>query len=369
MNLALKYRPKTFNDVVGQQAVSVILQAMIAKGALDQVLLFTGPSGVGKTSMARIIAAQLNSEGATEVHEGTHPAVLEIDAASNGSVAALRQLKRDLNFTSVGHRVIILDEAHAISDEGKAVLLNLLEFPPENVTFILITTEAHRIPQAVQHRCDTYLFKRASVPDLVTRLTAVVEKEGISIDSDLLNLIAQRSEGSFRESLMLLNQVWIGEIKTVEQYNSLHGELDYGPSLLFAALKGPIEAVKTLKSALLFAPAEDLCDRIVETLSDLMVVKSSTALEYSGLALEQRMDLANRLDVGRILKAIRIMWDLQTKLGAGDPVRGLEMAYSLLSEAIAVSAGADLSVQSMNAHIASQAAPKMTFEQMQKRTS
>jgi DNA polymerase III subunit gamma/tau len=362
MNLALKYRPKTFDDVVGQQAVSVVLQAMIAKNALDQVLLFTGPSGVGKTSMARIIAAQLNSEGATAVHEGTHPSVLEIDAASSGSVAAIRQLKKDLNFISIGHKVIILDEAHAISDEGKAVLLNLLEFPPENVTFILITTEAHEIPQTVRHRCDTYLFKKASVPDLVARLTDVAQKEGISIDSELINLIAQRAEGSFRESLMLLKQVWVGEITSIEQYNRLHGEFDYGPSLLFAALKGPVEAAKVLQTALLFAPAEDISDRILETLRDLMILKSNTALEHAGQALETRVELANRLDVGRILKAQRIMWDLQTKLANGDRVRGLETAFSLIAEAIGVFVAEDVAVKAVSA------AP-MSFSQMQKRTS
>lgn len=362
MNLALRYRPRTFSDVVGQQAVSVILQAMIAKGVLDQVLLFTGPSGVGKTSMARIIAAQLNSEGATEVHQGTHPSVLEIDAASSGSVAALRQLKKDLNFATVGHRVVIIDEAHAISDEGKAVLLNLLEFPPENVTIILITTEAHEIPLTVEHRCDTYRFKKASVPDLVARLTAVAEKEGISVDAELLNLIAQRSEGSFRESLMLLKQVWVGEITSIEQYNSLHGELDYGPSLLFSALKGPVLAMKDLQTALLYVPAEDICDRIVETLRDLFLVKANSPLEYAGDALEQRMDLANRLDSGKILKAIRIMWDLQTKLGNGDRVRGLEMAFSLVSEAIGTFVAEDVAVKAVSA------AP-MSFSQLQKRTS
>lgn len=363
MNLALKYRPKTFDEVVGQKAVSVVLQAMIAKGELDQVLLFTGPSGVGKTSMARIIAAQLNSEGAQDVHEGTHPAVLEIDAASSGSVAALRQLKQDLNYSSVGHRVVILDEAHAISKEGKAVLLNLLEFPPENVTLILLTTEAHEIPKAVHDRCDAYPFKKASVPDLVHNLDKVAQKEQISIDSDLLNLLAQRADGSFREALMLLKQVWVGGIASVEQYNELHGEMDYGPSLLLSALKGPLEGVKSLQAALLFAPAEEITDRIVETLRDLMVLKARAPLDHSGKALEQRQELESKLDLGKILKAIRIMWDLQTKLGNNDKVRGLELAFSLVCEAIGVFVTEDIAVKAV-----STAAP-MSFSQMQQRTS
>lgn len=344
MNLALKYRSRTFDDVVGQKAISVVLQAMIAKGMLDQVLLFTGPSGVGKTSMARIIAAQLNSEQASEVHEGTHPAVLEIDAASAGSVAELRQLKKDLQYTVPGHRIIILDEAHAISREGKAVLLNMLENPPANVTFILITTEAHEIPKEVRHRCDTYHFKKASVADLVTRLRYVADKEHIEVDEELIYLIAQRSEGSFRESLMLLKQVWVGNITSIEQYNRLHGEFDYGPALIKSALKGPVEAVKYLELLLFHTTAEDISDRIVETLRDLMILKGKGTLEYAGDALDSRVELANKLDSARILKALRIMWDLQTKLGNADPIRGLTMAFSLLSEAVCVIPVADTPV-------------------------
>jgi DNA polymerase III subunit gamma/tau len=334
MNLALKHRPREFSDVVGQKATSVVLQAMIQKDALSSVLLFTGPSGVGKTSMARIIAAQLNSEAAVAVHEGTHPAVLEIDAASNGSVAALRQLKKDLNYAIAGHRVVILDEAHAISSEGKAVLLNLLEFPPDNVTFILLTTEPHRIPKEVRHRCDTYKFQKASIFDLSMRLQDVAEKEGIVVDSDLLNLIAQRAEGSFRESLMILNQVWVGNVTTVSEYNSLHGEFDFGPGVIKSCLNGPVSALDHLKNLLFYVPAEDIRDRIVETLADLLVLKSGNGLDCAGESLESRVFLASKLDQMRILKAIRIMWDLQTKLGAGDVVRGLEMALSLIGEAV-----------------------------------
>lgn len=336
MNLALKYRPKTFDEVVGQKATCVILQAMIAKGALDQVLLFTGPSGVGKTSMARIIAAQLNSEAAQDVHEGTHPAVLEIDAASSGSVAALRQLKKDLNYATAGHRVVVIDECHAVSDEGKTVLLNLLEFPPKNVTIILLTTEAHEIPKEVRHRCDTYEFKKASVVDLLEKLNSVVEKESISIDSDLLNLLAQRSEGSYREALMLLNQVWVGSITSIEQYSALHGEFDFGPALLNSALTGPISVLKKLETTLFHTTAEDIIDQTASTLKDLMLIKGGFTLDYSGEALNQRKELAAQVGTDKILKVFRIIWDLQTKLSGINQARALEMAFSLIGEAFAV---------------------------------
>lgn len=336
MNLALKYRPKQFSDVVGQRATSVILEAMLNKQVLSQVLLFTGASGVGKTSMARIIAAQLNSEGATDVHAGTHPAVLEIDAASNGNVEAIRQLKRDLAYAIEGHRVVIIDEAHAMSAEAFAALLNLLEFPPSHVTFILITTEVHKIPVTIKHRCDVYMFKKASIQELRQRLDQIVETEAINIDSELLDLLAERSEGSFREALMLLEQAWHGSIVSVTEYTELRGEIDYGPSLIASATGGSSMALDKLENILRHTSTEEILDRTIETLRDLIMLKGGLAITSSGQAFDVRKILALKLGSDQLLKAMRIIWDLQTRLSAGDPVRSLELAYSLIGEALKV---------------------------------
>lgn len=332
MNLALKYRPKQFSEVVGQRATSVLLQAMVQKSKLSQVLLFTGPSGVGKTSMARIIAAQLNSEGATDVHEGIHPAVIEIDGASNGSVEAIRKLKRDVNFAIAGHRVVIIDEVHAISDAAFAALLNLLEFPPKNVTFILITTESHKIPKTIRHRCDSYTFKKASVEDLFARLQWIASEENIVVDNALIELIAHRAEGSFREACMLLEQISIAEIATIGEYNELQGEVDFGPTLILSTLNGSISAISQLESVLRYSNTEEVVDRTVETLRDVMLLKGGISLDYTSKALEIRQALASKLSTEQLLKAIRIVWDLQTKLKNADSVRGLEMAYALLGD-------------------------------------
>jgi DNA polymerase III subunit gamma/tau len=334
MNLALKYRPQVFEDVVGQKAPSAILKAMLGKNVLSNVLLFQGPSGVGKTSMARIVAAELNPEAKEDVHNGIHPAVLEIDAASNGSVEAIRKLKRDLQFSvTFGRRVVIIDEAQAMSEEAFAALLNLLEFPSESITIILLTTEINRIPKTIRHRCDMYTFKRASVEDLLDRLKFVNSEEGYEVSGDLLNLIAQRSEGSYRESLMLLEQVAVAGIKTVGEYNELQGEADYGPSLLHSALDGPVSALHKLEGVLRYTSAEEISERTVETLRDVMLLKGGIKLTHSAEALNVRNELAAKLGISQILKAMTIMWDLQTKLSAGDPVRGLELAYSLIGDA------------------------------------
>jgi DNA polymerase III subunit gamma/tau len=332
MNLALKYRPKKFEDVVGQKATSVILAAMIAKGILPQVLLLTGPSGVGKTSLARIIAAELNSEGAADVHQGTHPAVLEIDAASNGNVDAIRKLKKDVNYAIPGHRFVIIDEAHAISPEGFAALLNLLEFPPKNVTFILITTELHRIPKTIRHRHTRFSLKLASIEDILIYLKRISELEGISMDVDLLNMIAQRSEGSYREACMQLEQIAAADVSTLEDYNKLHGEVDYGPALIRSTLDGSGSAISKLESVLRYTNPEEIIDRTIETLRDIIVLHSGNTLSYSGQALSSRIELTSKIELGLVIKAIRIMWDLQTKLSNGSIVRGLEMAYSIMGD-------------------------------------
>jgi DNA polymerase III subunit gamma/tau len=332
MDLALKYRPRTFQDVVGQKAPSAILAAMIQKNNLAQALLFTGPSGVGKTSMARIVAAALNPESAEDVHNGTHPFVLEIDAASNGSVEAIRKLRSDLEFAVPSHRVVILDEAHAMSDEAFTTLLNMLEKKKTGLTFILITTESQQIPTTVRHRCDTYHFKKASIEDVLSRMQYVVAKENINVSTELLDLLAQRSEASFREALMMLDQSWTAGITTVEEYNELHGEIDFGPGLIACALSGSAAALVKLEGVLRYTHPTEVISRTVETLRDIIVLKGGGNLNCSGDMLESRTRLSKKLDLTECVKAISIIWDLQTKLSNTDPVRGLEMAFAMLGE-------------------------------------
>jgi DNA polymerase III gamma/tau subunit len=161
----------------------------------------------------------------------------------------------------------------------------------------------------------------------------VLEQEGISMDAELLNLIAQRSEGSYRESLMILDQIIPVNVTTIEQYNELQGEVDYGPGLIRSALGGSISALSQLESVLHYTNSSEVANRTVETLRDLMLIKGGLAIEYSGEALDSRIELAGKLDISQLLKGMKIIWELQTKLNAGDPIRGLEMAFAMLGEA------------------------------------
>lgn len=332
MNLALKYRPHEFSEVVGQKATAAILSAKIRQGTLDQALLFYGPSGVGKTSMARIVAAALNPESAEDVHNLTHPFVWEIDAASNGSVAAIRDLRERVIYATTAHRVIILDEVHAMSTEAFDALLILLENPPDNTTIILCTTEIQQLKTTIRHRCDKYSFKLASVDELVERLNYVNLQEGYQVDLELLNLIALRSEGSYRESLMLLGQVTSAGVRTLEQFYKLMGEYDIGSVLLQASMAGPESAIEALNTAVYSSNVDEILNSTLETIRDLIVLKSGNKLAYAGSALDIRLELASQLDTFKLVKAIKIFWDLQTKMGKADSLRNLEMAFVLLGD-------------------------------------
>lgn len=332
MSLALKYRPQTFEDVVGQKAPSVILSAMIKQGKLAPVLLFTGPSGVGKTTMARIVAAEIHADAKEDVHNKVHPFVQEIDGASNGSVEDIRRLKQELNYATMGHKVIIIDEVHAISSNAFDALKDMLESGPANVTFILCTTEEHKIEKAIRHRCDRYAFKQASVDDLISRMQHVASLEDINVSTALLEALAHRSEGSFRASLMMLDQVWAAGITTVEEYNELHGDIDFGPGLIEGTLSGPSSALDKLEGVLRYTNSEEVVDRTVETLRDLIVLHGGITPKLPTHMIDARMKLAKKIPLTSLVKGISIIWDLKTKLADTDSVRGLEMAYAMLGE-------------------------------------
>lgn len=334
MNLALKYRPKSFSDVVGQKAISAILNAMIRKDSLYHALLFEGPTGVGKTSMARIVAAALNPDSAEDVHNRTHSCVLEIDAASHGTVAAMRELKESLNYSVQGNFVVIIDEAHAMSPEGFDVLLNILEYPIPGVTFILCTTEINQLESAIRHRCDEYNFKRASTRDILTRLEYVNNEEGFDVTQELLNLITERSEGSYRAAMMLLERAGLAGIKTEDQYRKLFGEYDFGADILISCLQGPGAALVELEKAIYQTSPQEIIEQLSHTLKDVLILKAGNSIVNSPESSQKRKLLSSRISIALIVKAVKIVWDLQTKMTQADATRNLQLAVILIADAI-----------------------------------
>jgi DNA polymerase-3 subunit gamma/tau len=208
---ARKYRPKTFNDVIGQKAITNTLENAIKNNHLAQALLFTGPRGVGKTTCARILAKKINQDGLDEVHPDEDFAfnIFELDAASNNSVDDIRSLTDQVRIPpQVGkYKVYIIDEVHMLSQAAFNAFLKTLEEPPAHAIFILATTEKHKIIPTILSRCQIFDFKRITVLDAKNYLKDIAKKEKINADDDALHIIAQKADGAMRDALSIFDRV------------------------------------------------------------------------------------------------------------------------------------------------------------------
>ena len=219
--LARKWRPQTFDQVIGQEHVTRTLQNAIQSGRIAHAFLFTGPRGVGKTTIARLLAKALNCEdgptpqpcnscsNCTEISAGSSIDVLEIDGASHTGVDHVRDITEGVQYRPAKSRfrVVIIDEVHMLSNQAFNALLKTLEEPPDHVKFIFATTEVQKILATIVSRCQRYDFKRISLRDLLGQLSALAEHEGFACDEVGLSLIAREADGSLRDAESLLEQV------------------------------------------------------------------------------------------------------------------------------------------------------------------
>ena len=206
---ALKYRPQSFKDVVGQSAITTTLEKAIKENHLAQALLFTGPRGVGKTTCARILAKMINSKENGSADEDYSFNIFELDAASNNSVDDIRSLTDQVRIPpQVGkYKVYIIDEVHMLSTNAFNAFLKTLEEPPKHCIFILATTEKHKIIPTILSRCQIYDFKRITVSDTKNYLKLIAKEQGVKADEDALNIIAQKSDGAMRDALSIFDRV------------------------------------------------------------------------------------------------------------------------------------------------------------------
>lgn len=206
---ARKYRPQTFEDVVGQQAITNTLENAIKNNHLAQALLFTGPRGVGKTTCARILAKQINQATHTTTDEDFAFNIFELDAASNNSVDDIRSLTDQVRIPpqTGKYKVYIIDEVHMLSAAAFNAFLKTLEEPPEHAIFILATTEKHKIIPTILSRCQIFDFKRIGVIDIKNYLKKIATQENINAEDDALHIISQKADGALRDALSIFDRV------------------------------------------------------------------------------------------------------------------------------------------------------------------
>ncbi len=332
---SLKYRPQTFEDVVGQNHVSRTLRNALLRNRLANGYIFTGPRGVGKTTSARILAKAINCENPNdgnpcntcnhciEITGGRSLDVQEVDGASTRGIDAIRELREIVKYppTNSNYRVYIIDEVHMLTKEAFNALLKTLEEPPPQVLFIFATTEPQKVPLTILSRCQRYDFRMISTETMVARLKMISEQEGISISSDGLALIARKAGGSLRDSLSLLDQVsaFTEDEASVELVRKVLGVLD--ATIYFELMHNiAIQSAKNLinQANMLFARGISISEflhGLSEHIRNLLIVKVAGITDYldvsdaDAAALEEQSTYLEERDLLRmqniVLETIR----------------------------------------------------------------
>ena len=326
-----KYRPQTFDDVVGQAAVTQTLKTQLQSGRLSHAYLFTGSRGTGKTSSAKILAKAVNClnpqdgnpcnccQACRAIDSGSCMDVLEIDAASNNGVDNVRDLRDDAVYTpsQVKMRVYIIDEVHMLSISAFNALLKIIEEPPEHLLFILATTELHKVPATILSRCQRFSFRRISQEDIASRLQYVAYQENIDLDDSAARVLARLADGGMRDGLSLLDQcasASTGELTAQRVYQCLGvaGIQDCGQLMKCIADRDTKSALTMMNR--IYAEGKDmgaLLDELSCLSRDLMILKTAPnegISMLSGVASDAEVKaLIGRFSAGELVRMLNAL--------------------------------------------------------------
>lgn len=291
-----KWRPRTFDGVVGQTAITDTLKNAIKRGKISHAFLFAGPRGTGKTSCAKIFAKALNCtnlqdgepcnecENCLAADQGTMNDIIEIDAASNNGVDEIRDIRDKVKYapTQGKYKVYIIDEVHMLSMGAFNALLKTLEEPPEHVVFILATTELQKVPATIISRTQRYNFKRIDQHDLIARMTYILDQEKIDFEEKALEVIAQVADGGMRDSLSILDQILSYDQDKVKYEDALritgYAAQEKIEQVLLNLLNGETSAALEIVHALLQdgASTKNILDELISlTVKGMLAIKSN----------------------------------------------------------------------------------------------
>jgi len=353
--VARRYRPRSFDELIGQDHVAQALAKAIATGRVGHAYLFTGARGVGKTSTARIFAKALSissemepavaAEIASAVDSGDDMDVIEIDGASNRRIEEIRQLRSNVNVrpSRARFKIYIIDEVHMLTKEAFNALLKTLEEPPEHVKFIFCTTDPEKIPITILSRCQRFDFVPVQFESIQKRLIEIAQAEGFQIEADAVALLARRASGSMRDSQSLLEQVmsFSSGVITADQIHTMLGTADESNlQQIVEALRDhdPLSAIAAVNSAITSgADSGQLTEQLLNYLRDLMAIGiggGAHTLRFANPAgYQQLKPLAESLGVQTILSALQILDEALVKMRASvSAMTLLEVALVQISQ-------------------------------------
>ena len=337
------YRPQTFDEVAGQKHIIRTLRNALANNKIAHAYLFCGPRGTGKTTMAKLFAKALNCEegighqcnqcsNCKEITEGSHPDVIEIDAASNNGVEQVRDLVDKVNYLPIKgkYKVYIIDEVHMMTANAFNALLKTLEEPPAHVIFILATTEPHEIIPTILSRCQRYDFTKVADTDIEERMMTILEKEGVQYDKAAVRAIISLADGGMRDALSILDQIlaYSNNTLSVNDVYSIFGLISNKEKVGLIQdinngdISSTLEKVKNFSEG--GVDIARLTQDILEILKDVLIYKKTKeTTELTTLHEEDAQLLADSIDVRKLHEMIATFLKLQLDFKTASNVKTL----------------------------------------------